>query len=55
MILIYKESHHPRYTPLEKVDDAALKRIGIKRFADSSSDVAFLDPKDDRSVKEAQG
>ena len=51
----YKESHHPRYTPLEKVDDAAIKRVGITRFADSSSDVAFLDPKDDRSVKEAQG
>jgi ectoine hydroxylase len=50
----YKESHHPRYTPLEKVDDAAIKRVGIKRFADSSSDVAFLDPKDDRSVKEGE-
>jgi ectoine hydroxylase len=50
----YKESHHPRYTPLEKVDDGAIKRVGIKRFADSSSDVAFLDPKDDRSVKEAE-
>jgi hypothetical protein len=49
----YKESHHPRYTPLEKVDDAAIKRVGIKRFADSSSDVAFLNTKDDRSVKEA--
>ena len=51
----YKESHHPRYTPLEKVDDAAIKRVGIKRFADSTSDVAFLDPKDDRSVQEAEG
>jgi ectoine hydroxylase len=50
----YKESHHPRYTPLEKVDDNAIKQVGIKRFADDSSDVAFLDPKHDRSVKEAK-
>ena len=54
MILI-KESHHPRYTPLEKVENAAICRVGMKRFADSSSDVAFLDPKDDLSVKEPQG
>ena len=47
----YKESHHPRYTPLEKVDDAAIKRVGIKRFTDTSSDEAFLDPKEDHSVK----
>jgi ectoine hydroxylase len=50
----YKESHHPRYTPLEKVDDNAIKQVGIKRFADDSSDVAFLNPRDDRSVKEAK-
>lgn len=24
----YKESHHPRYTPLEKVDDSAIKAVG---------------------------
>ena len=24
----YKESHHPRYTPLVKVDDEAIKRVG---------------------------
>ena len=26
----YKESHHPRYTPLKKVPDAAIKEVGAK-------------------------
>jgi ectoine hydroxylase-related dioxygenase (phytanoyl-CoA dioxygenase family) len=30
----YVEHHHPFYTPLEKVDDGAIKRAGVK-FADS--------------------
>ena len=50
----YKESHHPRYTPLERVDDNAIRRVGMKRFADDSSDAAFLNPQDDHSVKEGQ-
>jgi ectoine hydroxylase len=50
----YKESHHPRYTPLEKVDDDAIRRVGMKRFADDSSDVAFLNPQDDHSVKDVE-
>ncbi len=50
----YKESHHPRYTPLEKVDDSAIKQVGMKRFADDSSDVAFLDPRNDLSVKDSK-
>jgi ectoine hydroxylase-related dioxygenase (phytanoyl-CoA dioxygenase family) len=34
----YKESHHPRYTPLHKVPDAAILEAGLKRFgADESS------------------
>ena len=34
----YKESHHPRYTPLHKVPDAAILQAGLKRFgADESS------------------
>ena len=40
----YKESHHPRYTPLSKVDDRMIREVGIKRFADDASDVAWLDP-----------
>lgn len=47
----YKDSHHPRYTPLDRLDDSAIKQIGIKRFADDTSDVAWLDPKRDASAK----
>lgn len=45
----YKEHHHPRYTPLSKVDDEAIKRVGAKRF--SASGGSFLDPKRDASAK----
>lgn len=47
----YKESHHPRYTPLSKVDDPKIKEVGIKRFADDASDVAWLDNTRDASAK----
>jgi len=47
----YKESHHPRYTPLEKVDDAAILEVGIKRFGDDASDVAWLNKEEDLSAK----
>jgi ectoine hydroxylase len=47
----YKESHHPRYTPLKVVPDSAIKEVGIKRFADDSSDVAWLQDQRDRSAK----
>jgi ectoine hydroxylase len=33
----YKESHHPRYTPLLKVKDSAIKDAGLKRFAPDDS------------------
>ncbi len=42
----YKESHHPRYTPLLKVPDAAIKEIGAKV---SNMEKAFLDPATDKS------
>jgi hypothetical protein len=45
----FKESHHPRYTPLAKVDDTAIVAAGHRRFADSG-DVAWLDPKKDSSA-----
>ena len=45
----YKESHHPRYTPLERVPDDAVKKIGAQRFNDLDSD-AFLDPNHDTSA-----
>ena len=47
----YKEAHHPRYTPLSKVDDRMIREVGIKRFADDASDVAWLDPQNDQSAR----
>ena len=38
----YKDHHHPRYTPLVKVDDDAILRVGVKRFSEGDSN-AFLD------------
>jgi ectoine hydroxylase-related dioxygenase (phytanoyl-CoA dioxygenase family) len=46
----YKDSHHPRYTPLKVVPDAAIKAVGVKRFADSG-DVAWLEDKRDVSAR----
>jgi ectoine hydroxylase len=34
----YKESHHPQYTPLKKVPDAAIMQVGLKRFGDMQRD-----------------
>ena len=47
----YKESHHPRYTKLDVVPDSAIKNVGIRRFADDPSDVAWLEDKRDSSAK----
>jgi ectoine hydroxylase len=47
----YKEAHHPRYTPLKVVPDSAIKEVGVKRFADDTSDVAWLENAKDRSAK----
>ena len=38
----YKESHHPRYTPLEKVSDSAIREAGLKRFSDTQLEVSWL-------------
>lgn len=37
----YREHHHPRYTKLDKVDDAALKQAGL-RFAAAADEASFL-------------
>src|ERR1700758_1929304 len=47
----YKEAHHPRYTPLHKVPDSAIREAGLRRFADSGADVAWLDDKKDESAR----
>lgn len=46
----YKDSHHPRYTPLDVVPDAAIKEVGIRRFAEAG-DVAWLAGDKDRSAR----
>jgi len=47
----YKESHHPRYTPLAKVADAAIRAAGLRRFADATSDEAWLQDTKDESAR----
>lgn len=47
----YKESHHPRYTPLEKVEDSAILQVGLKRFEDDDSDVLWMAKQVDKSAK----
>ena len=46
----YKESHHPRYTPLRKVPDSAIREAGQRRFSEDSN-VAWLDDKEDHSAR----
>ncbi len=46
----YKESHHPGYTPLKKVSDEMIKKVGITRFEDADAGL-FLDPQHDSSAK----
>lgn len=50
----YKEHHHPRYTPLNKVDDDAIKRAGVKRFG-GEAETTFLNPERDHSAKSLSG
>lgn len=47
----YKDSHHPRYTPLHKVPDSMIREAGAKRFHDSGSDVAWLEAERDKSAR----
>ena len=47
----YKEAHHPRYTPLSKVPDSAIREAGLRRFNDSKSDVAWLEDTKDLSAR----
>lgn len=43
----YKESHHPRYTPLAKVPNTAIKQMGAKG---SAAGQAFLKQEEDRTT-----
>ena len=46
----YKESHHPSYTPLEKVDDDEIVRVGKSDAARSAVEFANIE-EDDSSAK----
>jgi ectoine hydroxylase len=46
----YKDSHHPRYTKLDVVPDAAVKAVGVTRFADAG-EVGWLEDRKDRSAR----
>jgi hypothetical protein len=46
----YKESHHPRYTPLQVVPDSAIRDVGIRRF-EASGNVAWLEDQSDTSAR----
>jgi len=47
----YKESHHPRYTPLKKVPDAEIRQSGMKRFGGPETTGLWLDPSRDASAE----
>ncbi|MGA1600121.1 MAG: phytanoyl-CoA dioxygenase family protein [bacterium] len=47
----FRESHHPRYTPLHKVPDSAIKEVGMRRFAESG-EVGWMKRHDDHSIPE---
>ena len=51
----YKESHHPRYTPLKKVPDTTIMEAGLKCFADSQAEVSWLGAEAKAVVAEAFG
>jgi ectoine hydroxylase-related dioxygenase (phytanoyl-CoA dioxygenase family) len=46
----YKDSHHPRYTPLSVVPDGAIRDVGMRRFSEASGNVGWLDVARDRSA-----
>ncbi len=50
----YKESHHPRYTPLVKVPDSEILKAGERRFAATDNNVSWLDTSQDHSAETLQ-
>jgi len=47
----FKESHHPRYTPLSKVPDSEILKAGERRFTESADEgAAWLDVSTDSSA-----
>lgn len=48
----YMESHHPRYTPLAKVPDNAIREAGARRFSGDADNAAWLDDSNDVSARQ---
>ena len=48
----YKESHHPRYTPLETVPDGAIRQAGQRRFSGAEDETVWLDDREDQSARQ---
>jgi ectoine hydroxylase len=48
----YKESHHPRYTPLSKVPDSAIRAAGARRFSNDGENAVWLDDRQDLSARQ---
>lgn len=48
----YLESHHPRYTPLVRVPDSAIREAGARRFSSDSGNPAWLDDSKDLSARQ---
>ena len=48
----YIESHHPRYTPLAKVPDSAIREAGHRRFSGDADNAAWLDDSKDLSARQ---
>jgi hypothetical protein len=44
----YKKAHHPNYTPLKKVDDDMIKKVGAK--GTDTNQHSFLDPAEDKTI-----
>ena len=47
----YKDHHHPRYTPLEKVPDSAIKAIGAKPMESAQQ---FLKQNEDDTTQRSE-
>ena len=45
----FKDSIHPQYTPLNKVSDCSIKKVGVRRF-ENSGDVNWMNQNQDRNI-----
>ena len=48
----YKESQHPRYTPLHILPDSAIREVGSRRFADSEDSEVWPTDTENRSTRD---